>query len=186
MAPIGRSSGRGFWRLALTQALAHRAFLLDVDAPHWRPQVSLMTQGVDHPANLRQRHPVDGLRRDARRHGTGVAGDPSVGKQEQFGIQRLLINVLQRQSSPAAIVDDPRTVFALRISRTSPPGLRTPTALPRVDGFPALGVLRRLRHPAPRGASGYPTSSAYRTRLARPFRRGLTACSNHSSSTWCR
>src|SRR3954465_3719692 len=27
---------------------------------------------------------------------------------------------------------------------------------------------------------------AYRTRLARLFRRGLTVCSNHSSSTWCR
>src|SRR3954464_1934467 len=52
----------------------------------------------------------------------------------------------------------PRTVSALRISRTSPPGSQdTYTALPRVDGFPALGVLRRLRHPAPRGASGDPT-----------------------------
>src|SRR3954466_15889165 len=54
----------------------------------------------------------------------------------------------------------PRTVSALRISasRVPPrPGLRTPTALPHVDGFPVLGVLRRLRRPAPRGASGDPT-----------------------------
>src|SRR3954447_24423641 len=29
-------------------------------------------------------------------------------------------------------------------------------------------------------------SSAYRTRMARPFRRGLTSRSNHSSSTECR
>src|SRR3954453_5861050 len=45
--------------------------------------------------------------------------------------------------------------FASRV----PPrlGLRTPTALPHVDGFPVLGVLRRLRRPAPRGASGDPT-----------------------------
>src|SRR4051795_6231546 len=51
----------------------------------------------------------------------------------------------------------PRTVSALRISRTSPSGFQDTCALPRVDGFPALGVLRRLRRPAPRGASGDPT-----------------------------
>src|SRR3954452_14093626 len=43
------------------RSLLHRAFLLDAAAPHWRPTVSLMTQGVDDPADLRQRHPVDGL-----------------------------------------------------------------------------------------------------------------------------
>ena len=48
--------------------------------------------------------------------------------------------------------------FRCFASRVPPrPGLRTPTALPHVDGFPALGVLRRLRRPAPRGASGDPT-----------------------------
>src|SRR4051794_12866845 len=72
-----------------------------------------MTQGVDDPADLRQRHPVDGLRRDARRHGTGVVGDPSVGKQEQFGVEQLSITVLQQQSSPAAIVDDPQDGFGV-------------------------------------------------------------------------
>src|SRR4051812_34242836 len=70
-----------------------------------------MTQSVDDSADLRQRHSVDGLRRGARCHCTGVAGDPSVGKQEQFGIEQLSINVLQRQSSPAAIVDDPQDGF---------------------------------------------------------------------------
>src|SRR5215475_14635936 len=53
-------------------------------------------------------------------------------------------------------------------SRVPPPvGLLTPAALPHVSGFPARGVLWRLRHPAPRGAAGdpiFPCRQTYRAR----------------------
>jgi hypothetical protein len=53
----------------------------------------------------------------------------------------------------------PINLLESRRRTSSRPGVRTPTALPHVDGFPVLAVLRRLRRPAPRGASGDPTSS---------------------------
>src|SRR3954465_14737478 len=116
-----------------------------------------MTQGVDDPADLRQRHPVDGLRRDARRHGTGVAGDPFVGKQEQFGIEQLSINVLQRQTSPAAIVDDPQDGFGAshlaylpaRVSGHLPP-------FPVWTAFPPSGDYRGAPPPPPPPPRGGP------------------------------
>ena len=66
------------------------------------------------------------------------------------------------------------------------PGFRTPAALPPVDGFPALRVLRRLRRPAPRGATGDPTfpwcwtSRARRRCPVRPLEWGHSP----SSTTW--
>jgi hypothetical protein len=53
----------------------------------------------------------------------------------------------------------PINLLESRRRTSSRPGLRTPTALPHVDGFPVLAVLRRLRRPAPRGALGDPTFS---------------------------
>ncbi len=93
--------------------LLHRAFLLNVDAPYRQPSVCLMTQGVNDPADFCQRHPVDGFRRNTRCHRTSVTGDFTVGKQEELRVEQLSIDVLQRQSSPAAVVDDSQDGFGV-------------------------------------------------------------------------
>src|SRR3954451_13711880 len=51
----------------------------------------------------------------------------------------------------------PRTVSAFRISRTSPSGSQDTYRPSPCGRLSLLGVLRRLRRPAPRGASGDPT-----------------------------
>src|SRR4051794_11956602 len=49
-----------------------------------------------------------------------------------------------------------------------------------------VGALRPLEAEVDEACLVGMERAAYRTRLARPFRRGLTVCSNHTSSTWCR
>jgi len=55
--------------------------------------------------------------------------------------------------------------FASRVPHSL--GLWTPAALPRVSGFPARGVLWRLRHPVPRSTSGDPIFPCHQTFRAR-------------------
>ena len=60
-----------------------------------------------------QGHPVHGFRRRSGRHGPSVAVNASIGERVQLGIEQLSIDVLQRQSSPAALTDDSQDSFGV-------------------------------------------------------------------------
>src|SRR6266536_2151726 len=82
--------------------------LRDVRPPDRRPAIPLEAHGVDDGIDLRQAGPVRRLRRRARRHRPTVAGDLAVRKQVQVPNEEQSIDALQRQSSLAAVADDPQ------------------------------------------------------------------------------
>ena len=114
-----------------------------------------------------------------REGGFPIHGGPSPSK----ATHDIACNTLPCSSAQMGLLVPVR--FRQSASRGPPrPGFRTPAALPPVDGFPALRVLRRLRRP--RGAAGDPTfpwcwtSRARRRCPVRPLEWGHSP----SSTTW--
>ena len=83
---------------------------------------------------------------DAGGHRTVVAVDSPVGTQVQVAVEQLAIDVLQRQPSSATFADDSQDRFGVsHLAYLDVLVVRPPVSLRHVDGFPVLGLLRRLR-----------------------------------------
>ncbi len=132
-------------------ALLGRVLLLDVDAPGWRPSVALEAQGLDDRIDVRQGHAVGRFGGDSRCQRPFVGGDPSKRPQVQLPVEQVPVDTLQRQPSAASVLDDSQQgCGALHYADLSLWVIETPASLRHVDGFPALGLLRRLRCPRAR------------------------------------
>src|SRR6266851_35562 len=128
------------------RALLGRVLLLDVDAPGWRPSVALEAQGLDDRIDVRQGHAVGRFGGDSRCQRPFVGGDPSKRPQVQLPVEQVPVDTLQRQPSAASVLDDSQQgCGALHYADLSLWVIETPASLRHVDGFPALGLLRRLR-----------------------------------------
>src|SRR5437870_7550474 len=128
------------------RALLFRVLLLDIDAPRWRPPVALEAQGLDDRIDVAQGHAVGRLGRGARCQRPLVGGDPSERLQVQLPVEQVPVDPLQRQPSAASVLDDSQQgCGALHYADLAPWVIETPASLRHVDGFPALGLLRRLR-----------------------------------------
>src|SRR5438067_577720 len=106
-----------------------RVLLLDIRPSDWRPVIPSGAQSLDDGIDFRQRHPIGGLRRGARRKRPMVTGDLAVGEQVQVTVVQQSIDPLQRQSAPAAVANDPQ-------DRLGTPHLAS--LLGRVSEAPAL------------------------------------------------
>src|SRR5947209_16955251 len=78
----------------------------DVDATNWRPAIAFMPQIVNDLVDFRHRHGVHSFRRDSRSHCTFVGIQLGVRPQVQQWVVELSVDILQRELSLAALLDD--------------------------------------------------------------------------------
>src|ERR1035438_7081703 len=77
----------------------------DVESPDWFESIPLVTQSVNDPVDLPQCHAVRGFRVGSGRHRSFVGVDAPVGQQIQLRVEQLPIQLIQRQTLPAAFTE---------------------------------------------------------------------------------
>ena len=119
----------------------------DVDPPGRAEPVALVAHRIDDAADLAQGHAVHGFPGGPGRHRSVVGVDPPVGQQIQLRVEQLPVQLIQRQSLPAALTEDTQHGFGvLHFAYLSVPGVRSPVPLRPAGGFPAsLGRSLLLR-----------------------------------------
>ena len=87
--------------------------LRDIDTLDGLESIALMTQRVDDPLDLAQRHAIRGFRVGSGRHRSFVGGDAPVGQQIQLRVEQLPVQLIQRQAAPAAFTEDIQHPFGV-------------------------------------------------------------------------
>src|SRR5258707_15677068 len=95
------------------RAAAASRFLRDIHAAHRREPVPLAAHRRDDLLDLRPGHAVSGLIAGPRRHRPLVGVDVAVGQQVQALVEHLPVELIARQSFPAALTEDAKYRFGV-------------------------------------------------------------------------
>lgn len=98
------------------------------------------------PATFSWGHAAHGFCGRPPGHGPGVPGDLAIRGEVQVWIVQLAVHVLPWQTALPTVVDDGEDLFGCSHRAYLPVlAIRIPVALRHVRGFPARGLLWRLR-----------------------------------------
>src|SRR5262249_62289953 len=125
--------------------------------PNGLPLISFQPKPFDDRQDFLKAHTVHGFRRGPFRHRPGVSVDLTVGPEEEFGVEQVLVNTLQMESFRTSFLMDVQdNVSVTHHSYLHFSNIRSTSTPLRLD--PAGNAFSRWRGPPPTedGVDGFP------------------------------